>query len=132
MAVIPPVDHPLIDPRTERVSLPWHKYFLALSAEASGGGGGGGGGITELTGDVIASGPGIAVAELSDTGVTPGTYGDATHVGQFTVDIDGRLTAAANVAIAAGGGSWIPLVDGSEPPNFITDGAGNLVLVAYP
>ncbi len=31
-----------------------------------------------------------------------------------------------------GGGSWIPLVDGSEPPNFITDGAGHLLLVAYP
>ena len=27
--------------------------------------------------------------------------------------------------------SWIPLVDGSEPPVFITDGAGSLMLVAY-
>jgi hypothetical protein len=35
---------------------------------------------------------------------------------------------------SAGGSSssWIPLVDGSEPPNFITDGAGVLTLVAYP
>lgn len=31
-----------------------------------------------------------------------------------------------------GGGSWIPLVDGSEPPVFITDGAGVLILVAGP
>lgn len=30
------------------------------------------------------------------------------------------------------GSSWIPLVDGSEPPNFITDGAGVLILVTYP
>jgi hypothetical protein len=28
-------------------------------------------------------------------------------------------------------GSWIPLTDGSEPPNFITDGAGSLILVWY-
>ena len=33
---------------------------------------------------------------------------------------------------ATGGGSWIPLVDGSEPPAFITDGAGVLILVAGP
>lgn len=28
--------------------------------------------------------------------------------------------------------SWIPVVDGSEPPVFITDGAGVLILVAGP
>lgn len=27
--------------------------------------------------------------------------------------------------------SWVPMVDGAEPPGFITDGAGNLVFVAY-
>lgn len=47
-----------------------------------------------------------------------------------------ELTArinGANVALgAAGGGSWIPLVDGSEPPVFVTDGSGHLILVAYP
>lgn len=39
---------------------------------------------------------------LKDTAVTPGTYGDSTHVGQFTVDQQGRITAAANVATAGG------------------------------
>ncbi len=34
------------------------------------------------------------------TGVSTGTYGNATSVGQFTVDAQGRLTSAANVAIA--------------------------------
>lgn len=40
---------------------------------------------------------------LADTAVSPGTYGDATHAPQFTVDQKGRLTAAANVAISGGG-----------------------------
>ncbi len=61
----------------------------------------GGGGITSLTGDVIATGPGAASASLSPTGVAAGTYGDSTHVGQFTVDVKGRISLAANVAIAA-------------------------------
>jgi len=42
---------------------------------------------------------------LVNTAVTPGTYGDATHVGQFTVDADGRITAASSVTVTGGGGS---------------------------
>jgi len=38
---------------------------------------------------------------LANTAVAPATYGDSTHVGQFTVDQQGRLTFAANVAISA-------------------------------
>lgn len=37
---------------------------------------------------------------LKDTAVTAGTYGTAASVATFTVDAQGRLTAAANVAIA--------------------------------
>ena len=33
------------------------------------------------------------------TGVLPGTYGDATNVGQLTVDTQGRLTSAVDVPI---------------------------------
>jgi hypothetical protein len=40
---------------------------------------------------------------LAATAVTPGTYGDATHVAALTVDSGGRVTAAADVAITAGG-----------------------------
>ncbi len=65
-----------------------------------GGGGGGGTGITALTGDVTASGTGSVVATLANTAVTPASYGDSTHVGRFTVDAKGRLTAASSVAIA--------------------------------
>ena len=39
------------------------------------------------------------VATLSDTGVPDGNYGSATQVATFSVDTDGRLTAAGNVNI---------------------------------
>ena len=42
---------------------------------------------------------------LKDTAVAPGTYGDGTHVAQFTVDQQGRLIAATSVAIAFPGGA---------------------------
>jgi hypothetical protein len=37
---------------------------------------------------------------LANTAVTPGTYGDATHVGRFTVNSKGLLTSASSVAIS--------------------------------
>lgn len=36
---------------------------------------------------------------LPDSGATVGTYGDGTHVGQFTVDAQGRITSSASVLI---------------------------------
>lgn len=47
--------------------------------------------------------------DLANTAVVPGTYGDATHVGQFTVDQQGRITGATNVPVSGGGGG------GSKP-----------------
>ncbi len=44
----------------------------------------------------------------------------------------GLSMSSGAVLTASGGGGWIPLVDGSEPPVFITDGAGVLILVAGP
>jgi hypothetical protein len=47
----------------------------------------------------------VGASELAATAVSAGSYGDSTHVGQFTVDADGRLTAASNVAVTVSGGA---------------------------
>jgi hypothetical protein len=65
-----------------------------------------------LTGDVTTSAGALATT-LANTAVTPGTYGDSTHVGQFTVDAKGRITAASNVAVSGGGGSG-PVYNGVQ------------------
>src|SRR4029077_4544893 len=40
--------------------------------------------------------------DLTNTGVAANTYGDATHVPQFTVDAKGRITGVTNVSIPGG------------------------------
>ena len=48
----------------------------------------------------VAYSPGYVDFSIGSSGVTPGTYGNAAAVGQFTVDTYGVLTFAQNVAIA--------------------------------
>lgn len=66
-----------------------------------------------LTGDVTA-GPNATATTLAATGVTAATYGDSTHVPQIAVDAKGRITSAANVAIAASGGGKIAQIVNTE------------------
>jgi len=63
----------------------------------------------------------IVEADLPPSGVTAGTYGDGTHVGQFTVDATGRLTSATEVAIAHQGD--VTSVGLSLPAEFTVTGS---------
>jgi len=61
-----------------------------------------GGTITGVTAGTGLSGggtTGVVTVNIANTAVTPGTYGDAYNVGQFTVNARGQITAAANVTI---------------------------------
>jgi len=71
------------------------------------------------------------VIGLNDSSVTPGTYGDSTHVGQFTVDAKGLLQFAANVALAPASVDYVVASDGATPPTPMNDGGGNFIYVAY-
>lgn len=108
--------------------------FSIISSVAALSNAGPGGTVTEVdTGTGLTGGPitDDGTISLTDTAVTPATYGDSTHVGAFTVDQQGRITAASSVAVAGAlGGTVTSVAAGtglSASPSPIT-GAGTLSL----
>jgi hypothetical protein len=55
-----------------------------------------------LTGGGQANANSTVTLDLANTTVTPSTYGGGTNAAEVTVDAQGRITAAANVAIPQG------------------------------
>lgn len=60
-----------------------------------------------LSGDATgtSNGSGGLALTLSNSGVTAGTYGNATNIPQFAVDAKGRITSVSNVAVSIPSGS---------------------------
>lgn len=56
--------------------------------------------LTAGTGVAITNGPGSVAVKITDTGVVAGPYGLAASVPTVVVDAQGRITSAANTAIA--------------------------------
>lgn len=86
----------------------------------------------------------LAAARLSSTAVTPASYGSATQVGTFTVDQQGRLTAAGNTTVTPAVGSitglgtgiatWLATPSSANLAAAVTDetGSGALVFATSP
>jgi hypothetical protein len=126
ITLLPSAKVPLIYPDTSGMTTEWYRFFwnvYGFTGDATGTvpvskGGTGLNSIgehqliignssglferTELIGSgiTITYGPGTTTLAIGNSGVTPGTYGSASAVGQFTVDSKGTLVFAQNVPIA--------------------------------
>jgi hypothetical protein len=60
--------------------------------------------LPAFSGDISTS-AGSTVTTLASVNSTPGSYGDATHAVQLTIDGKGRITAVSQIGISGGGAS---------------------------
>jgi hypothetical protein len=77
--------------------------MLKTVATLGGSSGGGNGTVTSVgTGTGLTGGPITTTGNISlaNTAVVAATYGSANNVSQVTIDAQGRITSASNVAIA--------------------------------
>jgi hypothetical protein len=126
ITLLPSAKVPLIYPDTSGMTTEWYRFFwnvYGFTGDATGAvpvskGGtgltsigehqliiGNAAGVfekTELIGNgiTITYAPGTTTLAIGNSGVTPGTYGSASAVGQFTVDAKGTLVFAQNIPIA--------------------------------
>jgi len=92
-----------------------------------------GSGVTSiLTGTGLTGGPITSTGTISiaDTAVTTGTYGNSTNVAQFTVNQQGQLTFAGNVAISASSIGAVTTINGT--PNEISATGASTVTLSLP
>jgi hypothetical protein len=124
ITLLPSAKVPLIYPDTSTMSTEWYRFFYNIYGFTATGTvpvSKGGTGLTTIgdhqliignannvfepatllgSGITITYGTGTITLAIGNSGVTPGTYGTASSVGQFTVDAKGTLVFAQNVAIA--------------------------------
>ena len=125
---IPAPRVPVVDERTGLMTVQWFRYFNNINTIVGGGSGvtptsagGTGTGVIPLIGQILIgnstgaysvanltagaglfriNGNGALTVGIADTGVTAGSYGSASSVTTLTVNDQGQLTVAGNVAIA--------------------------------
>ena len=79
--------------------------------------------VNVIAGTGLSGGGNLAsnvTVSLANTAVTAGNYGSTTQVAQITIDAQGRITAAANVAVSGGGGGT-----GNVVSNVVTISSGD-------
>jgi hypothetical protein len=96
----------------------------------------GAGDLTSIVAGTGLSGTGltgpIPTINLANTAVTAAAYGSATQVGTFTVDAQGRLTAAANATIAVASGAVTDFTEAvQDVAGAAIVGTANEVTVTY-
>lgn len=85
-------------------------FFSSITVNSSFGANflaGNGSALTSLNPASIASGvlsASVIASSVAATGVVPATYGSSTQTAQITIGVDGRVTAATNIAISASAG----------------------------
>lgn len=66
--------------------------------------------------------------ELANTGVTPGTYGTSSQIPVITVDEDGRITLASNVAVAGVDATYWTVANNTYTIETVDGGTFNTII----
>lgn len=77
--------------------------------------------LTALTGDGTAMGPGSAVFTLGNV-TTAGMFGNATQVGQITVNAKGLVTSASSITLTPAAASITGILSGSQGGTGVNNG----------